>query len=822
MKTKKVTQILSISILSLILIFTGCKRDDPAIRVNDISLNKSTINLIVGETESLVATITPEDATNKKVNWTSSNSDVAAVDGNGKVIALKEGKATISVVTDDGAKTASCTVNVNNNKVAVTGVSIDPESLSLVKGSSEQLTAKVKPENADNKKVSWSSDKTDIVTVDNEGNVKGINVGKAKITVTTEDGEKTATCEVTVTEDIVAVTGVKLNKTSLSLEAGKGEQLKATVEPENATNKDVKWMSDKTDIATVDEEGNIEAIKEGKAKITVTTDDGGKTATCEVTVKAGTISVSGVKLNKTALNLEAGKGEQLKATVEPENATNKNIKWKSDKTDIATVDDVGNVKAIKEGTAVITVTTDDGGKTATCELTVEKSKNYSIILTKIGNKYNVTNVLREFLGISSENAGKLLDYPLPTSIVNNISYTRAEAFLAALEKAGATAHIVETIPVASVKLNKSSTELLLGNVETLKATINPSDATDQKIEWSSSDQSVVSVDDKGMMKALKTGSATITVTTIEGKKTASCNVTSRSAVKFPNNAKVLDDSNFVFIDATKSLNINTSIRLNIVNTNGTAISNSRYTKWSSSNTKVATVTPATASALAELKALAIGQTTIVATDDDGKKIYFTLNVLATSTLIDQRDQNLYNTLTLGNQVWMKDNLRYLPHIHRPSDTSYTHPRYYLYGLDDASATVATVKSMPLYKPYGILYNWTAVMSGSKSSNSNPSRVQGICPKGWHVPSKSEVEEMENYLGSDPGLKLKNSGFISNYPGALSGGKFQAEGVAIHIWTCTEFDSKNAYDFFVNKNYNTLSKPYYFKDSAHTVRCVKDK
>ena len=202
MKTERVIQILSISILSLILIFTGCKEDDPTVKVINVSLNETSLNMAPSETQNLTATITPADATNKKVSWTSSNSDVATVDGNGKITAIKEGSATINVVTDDGAKTASCSVTVITNKVAVTGVTIDPESISILEGSSEQLTAEVKPENADNKKVSWSSDKTDIATVDNEGNVKGVSVGKAKITVTTEDGEKTATCTVNVTAEI--------------------------------------------------------------------------------------------------------------------------------------------------------------------------------------------------------------------------------------------------------------------------------------------------------------------------------------------------------------------------------------------------------------------------------------------------------------------------------------------------------------------------------------------------------------------------------------------------------------------------------------------
>ncbi len=172
--------------------------------------------------------------------------------------------------------------------------------------------------------------------------------------------------------EVVAVTGVSLNKSTLSLEAGENETLTATVNPSNAANKDVTWKSSDDKVATV-VNGKVTAVKAGSATITVTTEDGSKTATCKVTVAAEaveTVAVTGVTLSPTTLSFVAGETVTLTATVNPTNATNKDVTWKSDKTAVATVDANGKVTAKTAGTATITVTTADGAKTATCKVTV--------------------------------------------------------------------------------------------------------------------------------------------------------------------------------------------------------------------------------------------------------------------------------------------------------------------------------------------------------------------------------------------------------------------------------------------------------------------
>ena len=234
-------------------------------------------------------------------------------------------------------------------------------------GGSETLTATVAPADATNQKVTWKSDKPEIATVDANGKVTGVKAGEATITVTTEDGGKTATCKVTVSETSVAVTGVTLNKTALTLNIGASETLSATVAPADATNKKVTWKSSDAAVATVDTNGKVTAVKAGEATITVTTEDGGKTATCKVTVKPNLVS----EITLAALAIYVGESKAVTATVKPDDATNKELTWKSSDESIATVDATGKVTGVKIGTTTITATARDGsGVSGSCTVTV--------------------------------------------------------------------------------------------------------------------------------------------------------------------------------------------------------------------------------------------------------------------------------------------------------------------------------------------------------------------------------------------------------------------------------------------------------------------
>lgn len=179
-------------------------------------------------------------------------------------------------------------------------------------------------------------------------------------------------------EEGIQVENVSLNESELSIVEGQKQILTATISPENATNKEVTWKSSDENVATVSETGEVTAIAKGDVVITVTTVDGNKTARCLFIVEKATIPVTGVSLNKTELSLLTDKKETLIATITPDEATVKTVTWKSSNEAVATVNEIGEVTAISVGTATITVTTVDGNKTATCDVTVEAPKQYTI------------------------------------------------------------------------------------------------------------------------------------------------------------------------------------------------------------------------------------------------------------------------------------------------------------------------------------------------------------------------------------------------------------------------------------------------------------
>ena len=351
------------------------------ISVSSISLDKTSLTMTEGETQSLTATVTPDNATDKSLSWSSSNNSVATISSDGQVTAVSAGSATITVKTNDGGKTATCTVTVKAKVISVTGVSLNTTSLTMTEGDTQTLTATVSPSNATDKSVTWSSSNTSVATVSSSGVVTAKSPGTATITVRTNDGGKTATCTVTVKAKVIPVTGISLNTSSMTMKVGETKALSATVAPSNATDKTVTWISSNTSVATVDSNGKVNAKSAGSATISATA--GSFTANCSVTVVVPVVSVS---LNKTELTLEKGKNATLTATINPSNATDKTVTWKSSNTAIATVDQNGKVTAVEVGSAVITVTTNDGSKTATCSVTVKKPGNTETIIDD-GNEH---------------------------------------------------------------------------------------------------------------------------------------------------------------------------------------------------------------------------------------------------------------------------------------------------------------------------------------------------------------------------------------------------------------------------------------------------
>lgn len=194
--------------------------------------------------------------------------------------------------------------------------------------------------------------------------------------------------------EAVAVQGVKLDESSILLYEGETQTLKATVTPSNATDASVTWSSDNTSVATVSDAGQVTAVKAGDAKITVTTKDGAKTATCAVTVKAKIVSVQGVSIEPTSVEMLLGEKKTLVAKVTPENASNPSVTWSSSDASIATVSQNGEVEALKTGTVSITVKTADGGFEASCSVKIDASQ-YNITFETNGGSAVASQVINK-------------------------------------------------------------------------------------------------------------------------------------------------------------------------------------------------------------------------------------------------------------------------------------------------------------------------------------------------------------------------------------------------------------------------------------------
>lgn len=473
----------------------------PAVDVTGVTLNKTELSLKAGlESETLIASVNPADASDKHVVWESSDETVATVNANGLVTALKAGTAIITVTTLDGGFTASCTVTVDI--VHVEGITLSETEAELtVGGSALTLSCTFNPEYPSDKSVTWSTSDSGVVTVNTNGRVTAVGVGTATVTATSvSDPTVSATCTVTV--NTIPVTGISVyfeddptvppitEKAEHTVDIGSVNvrfTLKAKIAPETASDKSVTWTSSDTTVAIV-VNGSVTVFKPGTATITATTADGGYTV--QVVVIANEIVAESLTLNRTACDDLAVDGTlKLTATIAPVNVYNSTVTWTTSNSAIATVTDNGVVTGVAAGSVTITATTSNG-VTATCAVTV------------LGG-----------------------------------------------------------IEVESITLNKTSVTLGKGGYDTLTATVLPENAPDKSVTWTSSASSIVSVTSSGYITAKAIGTATITVTSVSNPEvSATCTVTVEavlvSSVSFDNpNMTVRLYDTWGFVSVGTDLNI---------------------------------------------------------------------------------------------------------------------------------------------------------------------------------------------------------------------------------------------------------------------------
>ncbi|MBP5656214.1 Ig-like domain-containing protein [Candidatus Saccharibacteria bacterium] len=578
--------------------------DENIVYPERIYLSRGDQIISVGNTVTVTATIHPSNSTDKTITWTSSNNSVATVD-DGQITGIKTGNATITAKTHNG-KTASLVVTVKKNDsqiIPVSAVRLNQTSAKVKAGSSIKLTATVLPANATNKTISWSSNNTNVAVVDN-GKVIGRSVGTAKITARSSNG-KTATATITVEQGNVEVTGISLNKSSVSVNVGATTQLVATILPQSASNKKVTWTSSNTSVATVSN-GIISGIKAGTATITAKTYNG-KTAKATVTVN--NVLPTSITLNTNKVALVEGSTYRLTATISPNNSTNKTITWSTSNAAVAKISG-GTITAVKAGSATITAKTHNG-KTATATITVTTKVIY---VTGVSISPSSASI---YVGSTKALVATLTPSNATTKAVTWTSSNTAVATVSATgvvtgKKAGtakitvktnngktATATItVNNVNATSITLNKTSASILVGNSVTLTATISPANTTIKTITWASSNTAVATVSG-GKVTGKKAGTAKITAKTANGK-TATATITVNNinvtSVKLNKTSATIIKGKTITLTAT------------IAPTNATI----KTLTWTSSNTAVATVSGG------KVTAKAPGIVTITAKSHNGK------------------------------------------------------------------------------------------------------------------------------------------------------------------------------------------------------------
>lgn len=538
------------------------------IDVTMLLLNKTELSMIVGEEYPLVATIIPENATERTIQWSTSAPEIATVD-NGKVTAAKEGFAKIVAYVD--GKTAECSVTVDY--IPVQSITLDPSDLTLYEGEEHTLSATIAPENATYQSVIWSTTDDKIATVEN-GKVVAIKKGSAKIKA--EANGKTAECQVEV---LSSIANISLDKSELSMKIGDTETLNAVITPEDATlRENMVWASSDDNVVIVNQSGKVDAIKEGTATVSVSVE--GKKAECGITVDY--IHVSSIDLSQTEATLFIGDALTLTATLNPSNVTYNTIEWTSSNENVVVVSGNGQVSAVGKGSATVSAKSD--GKEVSCSFTV--------LVPLAGLSFDQNNLT---LSNGETTTLSFVKTPTDASIKGEIVWNSSNPSVATVSQEGvisainkgttditatadgftATCTINVIIPVNSVSLNKTELSLAEGYSETITATVLPDDASDKTVTWTSSDQSVATVEN-GKICAIKEGETIITARA--GEIDATCKVTVTKKI----------DVSMILLDNTQ-LSMKCYEEKQLTATIVPANATEQNIQWSTSNSNVATV-----------------------------------------------------------------------------------------------------------------------------------------------------------------------------------------------------------------------------------------
>ena len=551
--------------------------------ISSVALSESSITMNVSETRTLTATLSPVDPTNPaytliggtssepyaKPVWESSNAAVANVDSNGKITAVGEGTATITVKVTNGSglnevtKQATCTVTVGAEVTAeaftvTSDVEGDPNLLPLKRNGTLTLIAYV--EGLTGYTVSWSIKNNSSAvqlsaTTGTSVTVTGKSAGDAEVIATV--GGKTVSRSISVSDVLVESISLNASSWNFGTDTTTTKTLIATVAPANATSVDLVWSIKEGStnyVGPAKAEANVgqvvtipanskgsyvvvTPVGNGTATVMVTDTKSGQTAECQITVD---IKVTSVSLANVTLAKDESKTLTLNFT--PKWAKNQTVtSWVSADLGIVFVDSSGTVLGMKTGSTEITATTQDGSKTATCTVTVSATPVTGLQLNHSSYTLQEKNntVTLQATVEPSDATDQTVSWSVSggTDVVRlDVSKDTASAVVTALAKGTATVKAsiggyekeceikVEPRVKGVSIIGEPNRSMQVTDTLTLTPVLNPTDAQNTGLTWSSTDPAVASVND-GLVSALSTGTATITVRTVDGGFTAQCEIT---------------------------------------------------------------------------------------------------------------------------------------------------------------------------------------------------------------------------------------------------------------------------------------------------------
>ena len=393
----------------------------------------------VGKTINLNVDLSKYKECYNNLTYTSTNSDVATVSKEGLVTALKEGITTIEI--SNGTKTISTNVEVvsSSETVSVTDIKTDKTSITLEEGKTSKIKTDILPSNATNKSVNWKSNNESVAVVSKKGLIEAIGVGNAVITVTTQDGNKTANINVTVTKkvdnlDSVCKSTLKEGFPKRSYTLTSLQVINVKYFNDSLVKDKVTWSSSNPSIVKIDRKGNVLAIGTGKAYVSVSCNNEVYDKIEINAIKRDSVKANKITLSPSSLTINVGVTKSVSATVLPKNASIKSLKWDSSDNTIAKVNNKGQITGIKKGKAKISVSTIDGSASASMDVVVRSSSSTKPS-TSVGVK--TINVYPTSMDLSVGTTGYIDAVVLPENASNNkILYSSSNTKVATVNKYG--------------------------------------------------------------------------------------------------------------------------------------------------------------------------------------------------------------------------------------------------------------------------------------------------------------------------------------------------------------------------------------------------